>query len=117
MIHNEKKAAKIVEELTVFFFALGASRIQSEVEKKEDQLVIHFTSDYREEYRGRLASLEKYLKESSNTGIEDIYWELAGTGEPGDSSQLLLIGMMTDDAQVSIKEDKVELILYKNLDN
>ncbi len=117
MIHNEKKAAKIVEELTVFFFALGASRIRSEVEKKAGQLVIHFISDYRAEYRSRLVSLEKYLKESCNTGVEDIYWELAGTGEPGDSSQLLLIGMMTDDAQVSIEEDKVELILYKNLDN
>ena len=34
MIHEEKKTAKIVEELTLFFFALGADKIQSGIEKK-----------------------------------------------------------------------------------
>lgn len=34
MVHEKKKVVKIVEELTLYFFALGADRIQSGIEKK-----------------------------------------------------------------------------------
>ena len=59
--------------------------------------------------------MEKYLNEPKNEGIEDIYWELAGSGDPGETSQLLLIGMMIDRATIIHGENRVRVILTKEL--
>ncbi len=115
MIHEEKKLGNIVEELTMFFFSVGGNRISSQIEKNAQQVIISFESDYAPEYRENLQVLHKYLNEPRNEGMEDIYWELAGSGEPGESAQLLLIGVMVDKAEVSIEEDKVRLKLYKEM--
>lgn len=114
MTHEEKKVAKIIEELTMYFFTAGADEITSHIEKTEDCAKITFCSNFQPEYEHKLHSLEEYLNEPKNDGIEDIYWELAGSGDPGETSQLLLVGMMIDKAQVTRSEGKVELVLYKD---
>lgn len=43
----------------------------------------------------------------------DIYWELAGSGDPGESSQLLLVGMMIDRADIELGADRVKLTLHR----
>lgn len=115
MTHEEKKTAKIVEELTMFFFALGASNICSQIEKENKKAVITFEADYDPAYAYKLESLDQYLNGQKNDGMEDIYWELAGSGDPGETSQLLLVGLMTDRAEIEIGEGKVRLKLYKEL--
>lgn len=115
MTHEEKKVAKIVEELTVFFFAIGADDMKSGIKREGNEVEITFESNYLEEYADRIHSLEKYLNEPKNEGIEDIYWELAGSGDPGETSQLLLIGMMIDRAEIVRGENCVKLTLYKEL--
>ena len=115
MTHEEKKVAKIVEELTVFFFAIGADSMESGIKRDGNQVTITFGANYLAEYEDKIASLEKYLNEPKNEGIEDIYWELAGSGDPGETSQLLLIGMMIDRAEIVHGENRVELTLYKEL--
>ena len=57
----------------------------------------------------------KYFNEPKNEGLEDFYWELAGSGDPGESSQLLLIGMMIDNADVQIEKSQVRIKLSKEL--
>lgn len=115
MTHEEKKTAKIVEELTMYFFALGAKKINSQIEKEEEQAVITFESDYDSRYANKLEKLDKYLNGHKNDGLEDIYWGLAGSGDPGESSQLLLLGMMIRRAEIEIDEKVVRLKLYKPL--
>lgn len=113
MIHEEKKIVKIVEELTVYFFALGADHIQSEINKTGKNVVISFRANYKPEYAHAVNNLDEYLNCPKNDGIEDVYWELAGSGDPGESSQLLLVGMMIDRAQIQVGEGEVVLTLYK----
>lgn len=115
MIHEEKKIAKIVEELTIFFFAIGADKIQSGIEKEGRNAVITFRANYWPEYSGKLHSLDDYLNCPKNDGIEDVYWELAGSGDPGETSQLLLVGMMIDKARIRMEGEFVYLKLYKEL--
>ena len=50
MVHEKKKVVKIVEELTLYFFALGADRIQSGIEKKGKSVVITFRANYHPDY-------------------------------------------------------------------
>lgn len=116
MTHEEKKVAKIIEELTIFFFAIGADEIHSGIRREDKHhVVIDFESNFNPEYADKLDRMSQYLNEEKNEGMEDIYWELAGSGDPGESSQLLLIGMMTDKADVSIEGNVVKLKLYKEL--
>ena len=72
-------------------------------------------ADYQEEYRERVDALVKYFNEPKNEGLEDFYWELAGSGDPGESSQLLLIGMMVDTADIEIQNSRVKIRLHKIL--
>lgn len=116
MMHNEKKLANIVEELTMFFFTIGAAKVQSSIWIEEDQGCIELTSDYKAEYRDRLDSLEEYFNEPKNEGLVDFYWELAGSGDPGEANQLLLVGMMIDKAEVEISDDKATVRLYRKLE-
>ena len=117
MIHEEKKVAKIVEELTIFFFGIGGSDIASQIKKEGRDVVISFESNYALEYEYKVERMEEFLKEQKNEGIGEIYWELAGSGDPGETSQLLLIGMMVDDAKVNMKDGKVYVELRKNMCN
>ena len=115
MVHEEKKVAKIIEELTMYFFTLGADEIQSGIFREENHVEITFEANYREEFANKLSGLEQYLNGQKNEGMEDIYWELAGSGDPGESSQLLLVGMMIDRADIQVEPEKVKLRLYKEL--
>ena len=115
MTHEEKKIGKIVEELTMFFFGIGADDIKTDIKRKDNQVEILFESNYKHAFAYDRHRLKEYLNEPRNEGLEDIYWELAGAGDPGETSQLLLVGMMLDRAEVEITDDKVHLHLYKEL--
>ncbi len=115
MTHEEKKVTKIIEELTIFFFAIGADEIQSGIRKEEKHVVIDFKANFDVENRDKLEKMHQYLNKGKNEGMEDIYWELAGSGDPGETSQLLLVGMMIDRAEVVIEENIVKMKLYKEL--
>ena len=113
MIHEEKKVAKIIEELTMFFFTVGADEIETKIQRNDHTDIIWISANYNSEYKDELSYLEEYLNKEKNDGLEDIYWELAGSGDPGETSQLLLIGMMIDKAEIKITDTKVELKMYK----
>ena len=115
MLHEEKKAAKIVEKLTVFFLGAGATKMSSSMKREQGKMYITFQSNYAPECQHRLEAMEDFLCIPKNDGMEDIYWELAGTGDPGETSELLLIGMMVDEAEVIKKADEVEIKLSKAL--
>lgn len=113
MIHEEKKITKIVEELSIFFFSIGADKISSSIEKNGNQVKITFRSNYHPDYEHNIYTLEKYLKEPKNEAVEDIYWGLAGSGDPGESTQLLLLGMMIDQYEMKQDKNEVELVMYR----
>lgn len=112
MKHEEKKAAKIIEELTMYFFSLGANTISSKIEKQEGNMRITFRADYLPEYEEDIDYLEECLgNEQRNAGMEDVYWELIGSGDPGESSQLLLLAMLVDKYEIRKFGNEVELQL------
>ncbi|QEH67091.1 hypothetical protein [Cellulosilyticum sp. WCF-2] len=115
MIYEEKKLAKIVEELTIFFFGIGGNDISSRIQESNDTAIITFTSNYDLALAHKLDAMEDFLNREKNDSVEDVYWELVGLGEPGETSQLLLIGMMVDKASVHINENYVTIELEKAL--
>lgn len=113
MLHEEKKVAKIVEELTMFFFSIESTNMKSSIQKKDNEAIISFSANYNSFYEHSIDKLEECLNEPKNQGMEDIYWQLAGSGDPGETSQLLLIGMMIDHFEMIKSNGEVQLTLYK----
>lgn len=114
MVHEEKKLAKIIEELAMYFFSVGADTIESKIEKKEDHVKITFRANYLPEYEEDVQYVEECLgNEQRNQGMGDVYWELIGSGDPGESSQLLLLAMLVDSYEIQKSENQIELHLYK----
>lgn len=115
MLHEEKKVAKIVEELTVFFFGLGATDMNSSIKVENEVTYICFKSNYPPEVEHKLKRMESFLNAQKNEGVADIYWELAGSGDPGETSQLLLIGMMVNKAVITKEGNYVTIELETSL--
>ena len=113
MFDEQRKVAKIVAELTMFFLSIGAERISTDMEKRDGLGVFTFRANYRPDCEDQLEALQ-CLKEQRNNGIEDIYWELAGSGNYGETSELLLVGMMVDKAEIKVEDGFVNLTLYKD---
>ena len=113
MLHAQKKVVGIVAELSIYFLALGADRIDSSVINEGNCGKISFRANYNPNNEDQLQDLEKCLNQQKNDGIEEIYWELAGSGNFSGSDQLLLIGTMVDKAEVRFADGFVELTLYK----
>ena len=113
MICEKKKLVKIVEELTLFFFTVGGNDISSRIHETSDKAIITISSNYCLECASKLDSLKEFLTRERNSCIEDVYWELAGCGDTDHSSQLLLVGVMVDNAIIDITENKVTIILEK----
>lgn len=113
MIHEEKKATKIIEELTMYFMSVGATEIHTGLKKEENRMILTFDSNYHPDYEENLNQMEKMLNEPRNDGMEDIYWELAGSGDPGESNQLLLLGMMIDEVESERKSGRIYLTLTR----
>lgn len=115
MLHEEKKTTKIIEELTIFFFSIGATDISSRIQSHENNVIITFRSNYDPLSEHKLNCIEKRLKGQKSEYLEDLYWELAGSGDPGETSQLLLVGMMVDKADVIREDGYVTIRLEKAL--
>lgn len=115
MLHEEKKVAKIVDELTMFFFGIGGNEMSSRIKKEQKKVYIEFTSNYHHAFAHKIEVMEDYLNRPKNDGVEDIFWELAGSGDPGETSQLLLIGMMIDKVTVYRHEGYVTIKVEKSI--
>lgn len=114
MREEQRKLVKIIAELTTYFLGIGADHISSSIEKVGKKGKIVFHANYSPGCEDKLKELDK-LSEQRNDGIEDIYWELAGAGNHGQTSQLLLVGMMVDKAEVTVADGAVDLTMYKEL--
>lgn len=115
MTYEEKKISKIVQEMNMYFFSIGADFIQSEIDKGDKNVVITFKANYKPEHEETISELDEYLNCLKNDGIEDVYWEIAGSGASDESSQMLLIGMMIDEAEIRLEDGFVYLTLIREM--
>ncbi|MBR4879498.1 MAG: hypothetical protein IKU13_06670 [Clostridia bacterium] len=113
MTHERKKLTKITEELMLFFYGIGGNDITFNVKLKGDDAVITLESNFDVKYKHAVEDMDRLLNSEHDYGVEDIYWELMGSGEPGETSQLLLVGMLVDKADVTVNGDHVKVVMYK----
>ncbi|MEF9983242.1 MAG: hypothetical protein RR806_04770 [Oscillospiraceae bacterium] len=115
MLHYTRKLAKIIEELTMFFFSIEATDISSKIEIENNVATITFSADYNSKYANKFETMTRLLSTPKDEMLEEEYWQLAGSGEDGDTSQLLLIGVMVDSTDIDIDCEKVRIIIKKKI--
>ena len=115
MDNEERKIGKIIEELTVYFLNVGGRNISSEINSDGKNVTVTFNSDYSPEYEDEVKKVGEFFDEPRNEGMEDLYWELAGSGDAGTSSQLQLIAHMAGDHEFSAGDGHVRIVLHKKL--
>lgn len=111
MKHNKKRVSKIVDEMITYFFAMGATDINMNLQENKDHYKILFRCNYTQNNEEKIEKMIKYLKFDKQEEMEEYYWELAGDCDV--DSELSLIGMMTDKAEIDINEDTIEVVLYR----
>lgn len=117
MKHTKLKISKIVDELMNYFFYMGASDIQINVQETNEYFKIYCKSNYSagDKSLKKVQKLVKLLNCTKHEDMEEYYWTLAGDCDV--SNELSLVGMMTDEAVVRYTEgEDVEITLYKYKD-
>ena len=111
MKHIKKRVCKIIDELITYFFVIGATNIDINLQEKEDHYKILLRGNYTTKDKSKIEKLVKYLKCDKQEEMEEYYWELAGESDV--DTELTLVGMMTDNAEINISEDMIEVVLYR----
>ncbi|MBA1336356.1 MAG: hypothetical protein HPY66_2791 [Firmicutes bacterium] len=112
MKHNKKRIAKMVDELVTYMFSIGATDISINISDEVDSYRIRLESNYLNKYRKNLDKLQKYLNYDKQEEMEEYYWELAGDSDV--DTELTLIGMMTDEAEIDYNDDRIKITLRRN---
>ncbi|TCK90503.1 hypothetical protein EDC19_2272 [Natranaerovirga hydrolytica] len=111
MKHNNKRVCKIIHELTYFLLMLGATNLNVNVEHRKDEYKITIKSNFNKKEQRYIDKLIKGVTAPRQEEIEEYYWELAG--ETDLESELNLIGIMINEANVEVNDDLIEIELYR----
>lgn len=112
MRHVRKKVVKVCEELTMFFFSIGADDITSHIALGEDGYTIVFQTNYQSQQAFMLEKLERHLSYGKDLEAEGEYWALAGTSELGEGTELMLLGMMISDYALDVTPHHAKLTIH-----
>jgi len=112
MKHIRKRISRIIDELVTYFFTMGATDINVRVKEEEDRFVIFLKTNYTDKNKDKLDKLVRYLECDKQEEMEEYYWELAGDSDV--DTELTLVGMMTDEVEIDIGEDEINIVLYRD---
>jgi len=107
--HEIKKISKIIDELSTFCLLHGAKLMNMSVENNKDHFKIILEMDNLDYSNKKVSRLEKLL--NCPRQAEEFYWEL--TGESDHDSELSIVGMMVDKADIVFEENSLKLTLYR----
>ena len=108
MISKHQRISVIIDELLNFFFSVGSTSLQLNIEELPQHFVIKFNCDFPAHKQTQVSHLISCLQTPPQTEIETCYGDLAGT-----LHELELIGMMVDEAKATLISNHVDLILVK----
>ncbi|MGL4362140.1 MAG: hypothetical protein ACRCSG_02540 [Cellulosilyticaceae bacterium] len=114
MRHEFKKVSRIIDELTTFFLEHEAKEVDFKISVKKDREIINIEASPINNMRKIIEELQHVLSCPRESEIEEYYWELAGECDySADSTELSLIGMMIDSANIDYDEEHISLELVR----
>lgn len=111
MNREAKKISRILDELSTYFLYKDPTRLAISIDNLDDSYKISFEVcgvEYSEE---EIFDMMTLLNEPRQPSVEAYYWSLVG--ESSDDSELSLIGMMIDTAEMKFENATLFLDLYR----
>lgn len=107
-----EKNLKIVSELITFFHNHGSSDVNINLNSDDEHSYFNISGKVKPISEEELSSLINMLNSPRQHEIEQYYWNLGGESEY--DSELILIGMMINTANVTYKDDILTIKLIRN---
>ncbi|WP_346917485.1 hypothetical protein [Clostridium sp.] len=111
MKHLRQRNIKILGELTSYLVRIGCSDLHIDFNTKGDITYISFISVNPDISEHTLNELTSQLNMPRRQDIEEYYWALNGDNDS--SSELSLVGMMTDSVDVNYTNDVLKISLTR----
>ena len=109
--HVDHRVVKIVDEMLCFFYSLKATNIKMDMEINDCSTVLSFWATIKEPVIGRrLEKIKKLLSSPRTHELEEYYWGLTGN-DMTPSTELSLIGMMTDEYVIEYEEESEKIFI------
>lgn len=113
MKHDKLKISRISEELLNYLLLHGSDDISINVKQESEFNKIKVVSRNINITKEELERIKKKLTIEKHEEIEEYYWCLAGESDV--DTELSLVGMMVDKAEVIYDENgTLEIVLYRN---
>lgn len=112
MKHNKKRITKIIDELTMYLFAAGATDISVNIQDRDEDYRLCIKSNFDTNKIDKIHHLVEVLKSSKQEEIEEYYWELAGESDVG--CEIYLTAMMLNHVEITLTDQILELEILKN---
>lgn len=112
MKSQRKRISKIVDELILYLFSMGATDISVNIQEREEDFKVYIKGNCLEVEAKKFERLKKALKTPKQEEVEEYYWELAGNADGG--TELSLVGMMIDKAEVNWNAGQLDITLFRS---
>ena len=112
MKSQRKRISRIVDELISYLFSMGATDISVNIQEREEDFKVLIKGNCKEVESKKFDKLKKALETPKQEEVEEYYWELAGNADGG--TELSLVGMMIDKAELDWNAGQLDITLYRS---
>lgn len=103
----DHRLIKIIDEILVFLYSLDPSKVDMQLNRKEEFSELLFDAQVGKKMETkRIERIDRLLSCPRRRELEENYWELTGN-DTTPSSELALVGMMTDDHDFIFNEEEM----------
>ncbi|CAM3052137.1 hypothetical protein HAHI6034_12900 [Hathewaya histolytica] len=103
MKHTNQKIVKLISELTSFCYKYEASKVNIDIENKPEEVEIRLNANIKDFPMDVLETVRTMLSAPRSHEIEECYWNLSGDDDT--DSELVLVGMMVDYAEIDYNQE------------
>lgn len=114
MKHINQRNIKIIDELMSFCYKYGATKIDINISTIDKVVTIILSTNIKNLDSSVIKNMERLLSAPRCHEMEEYYWEL--TGDDDTDSELTLVGMMTDEADINYTNDsELQIVLKRRI--
>lgn len=113
MKHVNLRNIKLVDELMSFCYKYGAKKIDINIETADNEVIIYLKTYTKKISSETLELANTLLSAPRCHEMEEYYWNLSGDDDT--DTELTLVGMMTDEAEIDYNNDLLEIKLKRKI--
>jgi hypothetical protein len=111
MRHEIKKISRIIDEIVTFFLKKGSDEITTTIKRLEGETRITIVVSNTSLDEVFIQQLNTIMNSQRQHEVEEYYWQLAG--EVDNDTELTLVGVMVDEAQIEVVDGKLQILLIR----